>query len=233
MFCSLCFLVPPLLLLLLLFVSLLAPTIVSLWAANGGNAIAYDTGDTITITFSRSTNYAHYSPSALLSTDDVNSLFSFSQSLGSVYNGSWISASVFVITCINANGASPKIGSLTVKPIHAELRDAQSISPAINSTSPLLNGTFVNVTGLLHDSFVCLLCFAFLVASHLGFCAKNLVSCSLCLFDFSIVVSSHVFLSFTCFFLCFFPPLSQLLVSFLSLLKILEVQPFMASVIQS
>ena len=124
-----------------------APTILSLVAANGASATAYAAGDTITVTFSRATNQANLlSP---LDTAGVNSLFSFSQSIGTAYSGNWSSPSVFVITCDSPDSAAPKIGSLIVTPIHPNLRDAQSISPVISSASPALSGTFVNVSGSL------------------------------------------------------------------------------------
>lgn len=123
-----------------------APTIVSLTAVDGGSPDGYAAGDMINVTFSRATNQATLSSS--LDTSGVNSLFSFSQSIGSAYSGTWVTSAIFIITCVIPADASPKIGLFTITPIHPNLRDALSISSVITSVSPVLNGTFVSVTGL-------------------------------------------------------------------------------------
>ena len=84
---------------------LLAGPTVSAVTANDpddGDAV-YRNGDTVTVVFSGNTNQV-----AAATKGNIDALFSFSQSLGANYTGSWTTATTLVITVVDADGAAPR-----------------------------------------------------------------------------------------------------------------------------
>ena len=66
--------------------------------------------DTITVVFSENTNQAAAGTKA-----QIDAVFSFNESLGTDYTGSWSAADTLVITVVDATGAAPPtIGGLTL-----------------------------------------------------------------------------------------------------------------------
>jgi uncharacterized repeat protein (TIGR01451 family) len=121
------------------------PSINSLVAADPqGDDGIYNTGDTITVTFSAATNRPPVATKA-----NLDALFTFSQNLGTNYVGTWTSPSVLTITIINAAGATPPaVGVLTftVK-ASGNLRNAAETSQVSTAVSPLLSGSFGDKAG--------------------------------------------------------------------------------------
>ena len=90
---------------------LAGPTVSSVTAndPDDGDAI-YSNADTITVVFSGNTNQVAAATKA-----NIDALFSFSQSLGANYTGTWTTATTLVITVVDATGATPPaIGGLTL-----------------------------------------------------------------------------------------------------------------------
>jgi len=112
-----------------------APEIVSLIA--GGESLGFTDGDTITVTFSEPTNRPLASTKA-----DLDNLFTFSQSLGTDYVGTWTSDSSLVITILDTGGITGLTGlTLTVNP-GGNLKNKAETSLASTDTSPSLTGSF-------------------------------------------------------------------------------------------
>jgi hypothetical protein len=116
------------------------PSITSLVAADpdGGDAV-YGNGDTITVRFDEPTNQP-----AVATKANLDALFTFSQSLGDDYSGTWDNSRTLRITIIDSTTDSPpQIGvlQLTVK-ASGNLKNAAGTSLASTSVSPVLTGTF-------------------------------------------------------------------------------------------
>ena len=101
----------------------------------------YSIDDTITITFDSDTNM----PGGAISQHKhkVNQMFTFSESLGSAYKGTWVTPDTFVITIKSVKNAELIINSTTATPtgITPILPFNSSPTPS-NSTSPVLGGDF-------------------------------------------------------------------------------------------
>ncbi|KNC50385.1 uncharacterized protein AMSG_06876 [Thecamonas trahens ATCC 50062] len=140
------------------------PTIVGFLADDPDNADGfYSAGDTLTISFSMSTNVPPASTKAQL---DV--LFSFSQSLGADYTGVWSTPSVLVMTVVDPTGATPPgINVLTVTVI-GDVRDASSRTlPSRDVSDPIVGDWGLGPTCSFSD---CTSCTA---ASQCGWCAAT------------------------------------------------------------
>jgi len=115
------------------------PSIISLIAddPDGGDAI-FGNGDTITVRFSERTNEPAETTKA-----DLDKLFTFSQSLGADYTGSFTDALTLVITINSAGSASPTVGVFRVAVKESgNLKDKDETSLASVSQSPVLDGNF-------------------------------------------------------------------------------------------
>jgi len=98
----------------------------------------YSNGDTITVTFSESTNKPIAAAKA-----DIDALFTISEALGTDYTGAWNAAGdILTITVVNATGALPPvIGSLTFTVLAAaNLQNAANTSAASTSASAGITG---------------------------------------------------------------------------------------------
>jgi YVTN family beta-propeller protein len=119
--------------------------IISRLVANDPNGISgYNDGDTIIVEFSESTNR----PSAFTK-DDLDNLFTFSQSLGSNYIGQWSSKSILVITIVDSTNATPpQVGVLTFTVNEsANLKNEAENSFSSNAISPVLSNNFGTSAG--------------------------------------------------------------------------------------
>ncbi len=74
----------------------------------------FSAGDVLTITFGTATNQI-----AMTTYADINRSLGFSQFLGTDYTGVWSSPTVLTITIVNAAGANPALGTLTVTVLEA------------------------------------------------------------------------------------------------------------------
>ncbi len=121
------------------------PSIESLTAndPDGGDAV-YGNKDTITAVFSEPTNRKDPTPgTAELSKSDIDAIFSFSQSLGDGYTGTWTTPFILRITITDATNADAQIGVLTATvKTSANLKNAPNTSQASADTSPELVGSF-------------------------------------------------------------------------------------------
>jgi len=128
------------------------PAITSLVAADpdGGDAI-YGNDDVLTVTFDTPTNRPSVATKA-----NLNSLFIFSQNLGTNYVGTWITSSVLKITILDATGATPPtIGGLTLTAkASGNLKNEAGTSLASTSISPALAGSFGDKAGPAFTSLV-------------------------------------------------------------------------------
>ena len=91
--------------------TLAGPTVTSVTADDPDDADAiYSDGDTITVVFSENTNQAAAGTKA-----QIDAIFSFNESLGTDYTGSWSAADTLEITVVDSTGsAPPTIGGLTL-----------------------------------------------------------------------------------------------------------------------
>ena len=91
--------------------TLAGPTITSVTADDADNLDAvYGNGDTITVVFSEATNQPAAGTQA-----QIDAIFSFNESLGADYTGSWSAADTLVITVVDDTGATPPtIGGLVL-----------------------------------------------------------------------------------------------------------------------
>jgi len=126
----------------------LGPSIVSLSASDPdgittGEDGGFTNGDTITVIFNEPTNRP-----TVATTTDLNNLFTFSQSIGTSYTGSWSSKSVLVITILDKAGGSPTIGGLTLTvKASANLKNEAGTSLPSTAVSPFLTGDFGQKAG--------------------------------------------------------------------------------------
>jgi YVTN family beta-propeller protein len=107
---------------------------------------SYTSDITVTAVFSESTNKP--GGIAVQNKNNVDNIFTFSQSLGANYTGQWVTSSTFVITIKDSTGATPPaigVFSATVNP-SANLKNTGGTSLPSISTSPLLAGTFGTFT---------------------------------------------------------------------------------------
>jgi len=122
------------------------PSIVSIVASDSDPINdGFGDEDSITVTFSEPTNR----PLASTKTD-IEKLFTFSDSLGADYVGTWTGASTLVIIIIDAGSASPQIGGFTMTVIADGVNDLKTqagTSLASTSTSPALAGNFGTKAG--------------------------------------------------------------------------------------
>jgi hypothetical protein len=77
----------------------------------GGTDGSFDAGDTLTVSFSPDTNLANLG-SGTLTKPQVDSIITFSQSLGADYTGRWTDAKTLVVTCVDPTGAAPPLRSV-------------------------------------------------------------------------------------------------------------------------
>ena len=130
------------------------PSFVSVVAddPDGGDAV-FGAGDTITVTFDEATNES-FGP--VLTKANLDTLFTFSQDLGTDYTGLWSDPVTLVITIVNPLGATPPTADtdgvdngelrLTVNS-GGGLKDAANESLASIAISPLLTGNFGTKAG--------------------------------------------------------------------------------------
>jgi len=120
-----------------------------------GNTGGFGDGDTITVTFSEATNEPDPTPTVPgLSKDDLDTMFTFSQVLGTnvnAYTGEFIDPLILVITIDDTfetgiSEASVGVFRLKVN-LAANLRDAADSSLPSVAESPPLSGTFVTKDG--------------------------------------------------------------------------------------
>ncbi len=121
------------------------PSILSITAddPDDGDTV-YSDSDIITVIFSEETN----EPS-VASKVEIDSIFTFSDSLGIDYTGTWSNASTLVIFITNSIGATPpEIGvfTLTVKE-SSNLKNVEETSLPSTATSPALVGDFGTLEG--------------------------------------------------------------------------------------
>jgi len=121
------------------------PSITSLTAndPDGGDAIFGD-GDTITVVFSEATNEPEEEEKA-----DLDKLFTFSQSLGTDYTGSFTDELTLLITIVDSTGSAPPavgVFRVTVKE-SGNLKDKEETSLASVAVSPVLGGNFGQKAG--------------------------------------------------------------------------------------
>eukprot|EP00003_Mantamonas_plastica_P023280 TRINITY_DN415_c0_g1_i6.p1 TRINITY_DN415_c0_g1~~TRINITY_DN415_c0_g1_i6.p1 ORF type:complete len:2553 (+),score=831.25 TRINITY_DN415_c0_g1_i6:506-8164(+) len=116
------------------------PLIANITASDPDNAnVNYDNGDVIDIMWMEPTN----TPAAATK-GNLDSLFTFSQVLGTDYTGQWTADNMLRITIVNNAGATPPaIGSLRITPKFAGgiLNKAGNSQPAI-TISPALGGNW-------------------------------------------------------------------------------------------
>eukprot|EP00727_Mastigamoeba_balamuthi_P005371 m51a1_g14832 hypothetical protein (4244) ;mRNA; f:692485-711070 len=78
----------------------------------------------------------------------INTVFSFTSTLGLDYTGYWPSSSVFVITIVTPAVAAPAIGVLRVSVFaSANLQNSNKTSSPSSSTSPVLSGNWGTLAG--------------------------------------------------------------------------------------
>lgn len=101
----------------------------------------YSKDDIITITFDSDTNMPL--GQGRLSKAMVDNMFTFSDSIGSVYKGTWESPDAFVITIKGIKDQMPIINATTVTPTGLiPILSIDGTSTASNATSPVLSGDF-------------------------------------------------------------------------------------------
>ncbi len=120
-----------------------APIIISLVASDPFDPDEiYTTGDTITIVFDSDTDKP--GGTAVQQKEDIDKLFTFTESLGMAYTGQWKAANTFFIEIKSANGAEPPVVDITtVTPAGiTPILSADNTSDASSTISPVLSGTF-------------------------------------------------------------------------------------------
>eukprot|EP00163_Fabomonas_tropica_P034660 TRINITY_DN96_c0_g1_i7.p1 TRINITY_DN96_c0_g1~~TRINITY_DN96_c0_g1_i7.p1 ORF type:complete len:4713 (-),score=554.72 TRINITY_DN96_c0_g1_i7:428-12508(-) len=106
-----------------------APVLISACAGDPDNKDAvYGDGDVIRLLYDRDTNQPSGSPS---------SLFSFSESLGNVVSGTWVSRREYVVTVVDSTGASPPVIGRTVVTGNGQVFDAAGKSSGSISSQTL------------------------------------------------------------------------------------------------
>lgn len=115
--------------------------------AIGDDSSAVTAGDQILVTFSEATDQAAngaFAYGAYGNKTKVDSLLSFSQTLGLNYEGSWKSSSEFLIKILEADPSEyPTIGSLTASILFdADLRNYPPNSAPVTVTSSAITGDF-------------------------------------------------------------------------------------------
>jgi len=120
------------------------PSIISLEALDPfGRTAFFGNDDQIIVTFSEPTNEPTVATKA-----DVDNLFTFSQSLGNNYTGSFTDPQILEITIVDSTGGSPVVGTFRAKVnLDANLKDDSSTSLASVAESPPLSGTFETKEG--------------------------------------------------------------------------------------
>ncbi|MFT5127240.1 MAG: VCBS repeat-containing protein, partial [Rhodothermales bacterium] len=113
------------------------PDIVSFRAADpDGKDDAISAGDTLSITFSEATDQAGLS--GLLTQSLVDSLFSFTHSIGSGYTGSWVNNSLFSVTIATPPANLPRFATkVTPQTSPFPILPAAGGSPADEQSAPL------------------------------------------------------------------------------------------------
>ncbi|MEX2193597.1 MAG: LamG domain-containing protein, partial [Nitrosarchaeum sp.] len=105
----------------------------------------YSNGDVINLRFSEPTNKKDPTPGDGLTRQDLDKLFTFTQSIGDGYSGNWIdSINLQIIINEITLEQSPEINELRVIAKASGNIQAQGGSLASTSTSPVLTGTFGN-----------------------------------------------------------------------------------------
>ena len=125
------------------------PTIKSLVANDPDSLVThnsvYSVDDTITMRFSESTNKpGDINSDGTLSRQELDKLFSFTQSIGDNYEGKWLDAINLEITITEETlDEPPVIGELRiVAKASAEIKTKNELSESSTSTSPALSGSF-------------------------------------------------------------------------------------------
>ncbi len=105
------------------------------------------------VQFNKDTNLAGFQLNSILTKLDVDSILTFSTSLGSGYTGMWLARSTFVITIADITGSGPPtIGSLTVTvKTSAALRNNPPQSAPSAAVSPSLQGNWGTITPISLD----------------------------------------------------------------------------------
>jgi hypothetical protein len=115
------------------------PTISQLIASDPDNGDAvFGNGDLLRFYFDKATN----KPGApLLDTEAVDSLFSFSNSIGNSYEGKWVADDLLLVRILDAGEATPAVGSLTAG-ITGLIVSANGTSDPGEGVSPVLSGNW-------------------------------------------------------------------------------------------
>jgi hypothetical protein len=115
------------------------PTISQLVASDPDNGDAvFGNGDLLRFYFDKATN----TPGApVLDTVALNSLFSFSNSIGDAYEGKWVADDLLVVRILDAGEATPAVGSLTAG-ITGLILSSNGNSDPGEGVSPPLSGTW-------------------------------------------------------------------------------------------
>jgi len=108
----------------------------------------YSVGDTLTVRFSEATNQPFKGTTNSLTKTDLLNLFTFSQTLGDGFTGTWNNPSTLIITITDiTNATPPTIDSLTVTvKTGASLKNEAGNSLVSTSTSGALTGSFGTFT---------------------------------------------------------------------------------------
>ena len=115
--------------------------------AKGDNVGAVTVGDQILVKFSEPTDKAitgAFDKGDYGNKTVVDKLFTFTQKLGSNYEGTWLSRTDFLITILGVDQSEyPTIGSLTASiKVDAQLRNHPPNSAPVTATSSVLSGDF-------------------------------------------------------------------------------------------
>jgi hypothetical protein len=115
--------------------------------AKGDNDGAVTVGDQILVKFSEPTDKAitgAFDKGDYGNKSVVDKLFTFTQKLGSNYEGTWLSRTDFLITILGVDQSEyPTIGSLTASvKVDAQLRNHPPNSAPVTATSSVLSGDF-------------------------------------------------------------------------------------------
>jgi len=119
-----------------------SPTITAFVASDPDNGdVIYGANDILTFTFSTATNQP-----TVATTNDIDTLFQFSQSIGIDYHGVWISNTLLIITITSPSLVPPSIG-LTVTVLSGGNLRTQSLQSLPSTASASLTGNWGTAVG--------------------------------------------------------------------------------------
>lgn len=118
-----------------------APIIIEVYYFDVNHDGEYSAGDKITILFDSNTNSAG---GRIVTNIDIDNMFTFTESIGTIYRGTWQTPTTFVITLNNVNNAGPPvIGTTTVTPT--------GIIPILSTDKTSLPSTVTSPVMILAD----------------------------------------------------------------------------------